>query len=75
MPVLQKYGLAGSDRKLCAYEIILTEPMHRWKVAWESARKAANVPCCFHDLRQHAESRIMPTAYRNTAAGGARAVL
>src|SRR5262245_11709637 len=51
----EKYGLAGNDRKLCAYEIIPTEPMHRWKVAWESARKAANVLCRFHDLRQGRE--------------------
>jgi len=57
----EKYGLAGNDRKQCAYEVIPTEPMHRWKVAWESARKAARVSCRFHDLRQHAESRIMPS--------------
>jgi integrase len=31
----EKYGLAGNDRKLCAYEIVPAEPMHRWKVAWE----------------------------------------
>jgi hypothetical protein len=31
----EKYGLAGNDRKQCAYEIMPTEPMHRWKVAWE----------------------------------------
>jgi len=47
----EKYGLAGNDRKKCAYEIIPTEPMHRWKVAWESARKTVNVVCRFHDLR------------------------
>ena len=54
----EKYGLAGNDRKRCAYEIIPTEPMHRWKVAWESARKAANVPCRFHDLRHTFISRL-----------------
>jgi integrase len=47
----EKYGLAGNDRKPCAYESIPTEPRHRWKVAWESARKAAGVSCRFHDLR------------------------
>jgi len=36
----EKYGLAGNDRQQRAYEIIPTEPMHRWKVGWESARKA-----------------------------------
>ena len=54
----EKYGLAGNDRKLCAYEIIPTEPMHRWKVAWESARKTANVLCRFHDLRHTFISRL-----------------
>ena len=29
----------GNDRKHCAYEINPTEPMHRWKVAWESAQQ------------------------------------
>jgi integrase len=54
----EKYGLAGNDRQLCAYEIIPTEPMHRWKVGWESARKAAKVPCRFHDLRHTFISRL-----------------
>ena len=53
----EKYGLAGNDRKQCAYEVIPTEPMHRWKVAWESARKASNVACRFHDLRHTFISR------------------
>jgi len=54
----EKYGLAGNDRKQCAYEVIPTEPMHRWKVAWESARKAAKVACRFHDLRHTFISRL-----------------
>jgi len=54
----EKYGLAGNDRKQCAYEIIPTEPMHRWKAAWESARKTANVACRFHDLRHTFISRL-----------------
>jgi integrase len=54
----EKYGLAGNDRKQCAYEIIPTEPMHRWKVAWESARKTAKVSCRFHDLRHTFISRL-----------------
>jgi integrase len=47
----ERYGLAGNDQKQCAYEIIPTEPMHRWKVARERARKTANIACRFHDLR------------------------
>lgn len=33
--------------------------MHRWKVAWESARKAAKVACRFHDLRHKFISRLV----------------
>ena len=54
----EKYGLAGNDRKPCAYEIIPTERTHRWKVAWESARRTANVSCRFHDLRHTFISRL-----------------
>ena len=54
----EKYGLAGNDRKQCAYEVIPTEPMHRWKVGWESARKAAKVSFRFHDLRHTFISRL-----------------
>jgi integrase len=54
----EKYGLAGNDRKQCAYEIIPSEPMHRWKAAWETARKVAKVPCRFHDLRHTFISRL-----------------
>jgi integrase len=32
--------------------------MHRWKVGWESARKAAKVSCRFHDLRHTFISRL-----------------
>jgi integrase len=54
----EKYGLAGNDRRLCVYELVPTEPMHRWKVAWESARKEAKVSCRFHDLRHTFISRL-----------------
>jgi Phage integrase family len=37
---------------------VATEPMLRWKVAWESARKAAKVACRFHDLRHTFISRL-----------------
>ena len=32
--------------------------MHRWKVGWESARKAGGVSCRFHDLRHTFISRL-----------------
>jgi integrase len=54
----EKYGLAGNDRQPCAYEIVPTEPMHRWKVAWEKSRNVAEVSCRFHDLRHTFISRL-----------------
>ena len=54
----EKYGLAGNDRQPCVWEIEPLQPMHRWKVAWESARKAAGVSCRFHDLRHTFVSRL-----------------
>jgi integrase len=54
----EKYGIAGDSRTLCVYEVIPTEPTHRWKMAWESARKAAGVSCRFHDLRHTFISRL-----------------
>jgi integrase len=54
----EKYGLAGNDRQPCAWEIDPEQPMHRWKVAWERARKIAGVSCRFHDLRHTFVSRL-----------------
>jgi integrase len=54
----EKYGLAGNDRQPCAWEVDPTQPMHRWKVAWEAARKRAKVSCRFHDLRHTFISRL-----------------
>jgi len=54
----EKYGLAGNKRQPCAWEIDPEQPMHRWKVAWENARKAAGVACRFHDLRHTFISRL-----------------
>src|SRR6202035_2810337 len=52
----EKYGLAGNDRKQCG--IVPTEPMQRWKVAREGARRTAKVCCRFHDLRHTFISRL-----------------
>jgi hypothetical protein len=54
----EKYGFAGNDRKSCSYAIDPSAPMQRWKVAWESARRAAKVSCRFHDLRHTFISRL-----------------
>ena len=54
----EKYGFAGNDRKLCSYGIDPSMPMQRWKVGWESARRAAKVSCRFHDLRHTFISRL-----------------
>ena len=54
----EKYGLAGNKRQPCAWEVDPTQPMLRWKVAWEAARKRAKVACRFHDLRHTFISRL-----------------
>lgn len=54
----EKYGLAGDTRQPCAWEVEPTQPMQRWKVAWENARKTAKVVCRFHDLRHTFISRL-----------------
>ena len=54
----EKYGLAGNDRQPCAWEVVPTEQMHRWKVAWENTRETAGVTCRFHDLRHTFISRL-----------------
>ncbi len=54
----EKYGLAGDTRQPCAWQVEPTQPMLRWKVAWENARKKAGVACRFHDLRHTFISRL-----------------
>jgi integrase len=54
----ERYGIATNDKNPCAYQTIPTEPTHRWKVAWETARKVARVACRFHDLRHTFISRL-----------------
>jgi integrase len=54
----EKYGIAGNDRLPCAWQVDPNQPMHRWKVAWEAARRRARVSCRFHDLRHTFISRL-----------------
>ena len=43
-----------------------TKPMLKWDTAWRALREAAGLPGFrFHDLRHHAESRIMPISLRS----------
>ncbi|MGH9446025.1 MAG: hypothetical protein ACRD3O_09890 [Terriglobia bacterium] len=58
----EKYGAAGDKFLPCAYATDPTKPISDWKEAWESACERAGLTCRFHDLRHHADSRIMPTA-------------
>jgi hypothetical protein len=62
----KKYGLAGNDRRPCVWEIDLDQTMHRWKVAWEIARKAAGVSCRFHDLPAHTFISRLPNCKPET---------
>jgi integrase len=62
----EKYGLAGNDRRPCVWEIDPDQTMHRWKVAWEIARKAAGVSCRFHDLPAHTFISRLPNCKPET---------
>jgi Phage integrase family len=41
-----------------AWQVDATQPMRRWKVAWEAARRRAKVSCRFHDHRHTFISRL-----------------
>jgi integrase len=56
----EKCGAAGDEFKPCIYATDPTVPIGDWKEAWEAAKKRSGVSCRFHDLRQHADFRIMP---------------
>jgi len=62
---IQKYGLAqrkdehkGSTRT-CVHSTDPTQPIGRWKEAWESAKNRAGVQCRFHDLRHTGCTRML----------------
>lgn len=63
----EAYGLMGKKGtfggSVAPYEVFPDQPIGSWKSAWESAKKAADVECRWHDLRHSAASKL--------AAGGA----
>jgi integrase len=55
----ERYGAAGDDFKACAYHTDPTQPIGRWKEAWEAAKIRAKVQCRFHDLRHTGCTRML----------------
>jgi len=55
----ERYGAAGDDFTACAYQTDPTNPIGRWKEAWEAAKTRAGVQCRFHDLRHTGCTRML----------------
>lgn len=57
----ERYGVAGDDAVVHAYELDARKPIGSWKKAWETVRDEthANVQCRFHDLRHTAITRML----------------
>ncbi len=53
----ERYGHKG--KKDGIYNADPTRPLGRWKVAWKTAKKSAQVNCRFHDLRHTACTRML----------------
>jgi integrase len=56
----EKVGVGGDERIVSVYDTKPATPIGSWKVGWTTAKENAGVSCRFHDLRQHAGSRLMP---------------
>ena len=55
----EKYGLAGNERRICAYKFDPTRPVGSWKTAWKNALRSAGFHCRFHDLRHTVCTRML----------------
>jgi integrase len=54
----ERYGASGKGVPV-VYDTDPTEPIGRWKEAWESAKIRAGVSCRFHDLRHTGCTRML----------------
>jgi integrase len=54
----ERYGRSGSG-KTVVHSTDPTQPIGRWKEAWESAKARAGVSCRFHDLRHTGCTRML----------------
>jgi len=54
----ERYGASG-DGVAVTYDSDPTQPIGRWKEAWESAKIRAGVSCRFHDLRHTGCTRML----------------
>ena len=55
----ERVGFSGSNEISQVYGTDPTTPITSWKVAWTSARRAAEVQCRFHDLRHTCITRLL----------------
>ena len=55
----ERVGFSGNPEMAQVYGTDPTTPITSWKVAWTSARKAAEVHCRFHDLRHTCITRLL----------------
>ena len=55
----EKVGFSGNRGISQVYGTDSMTPITSWKVAWTSARKAAEVQCRFHDLRHTCITRLL----------------
>jgi integrase len=57
----ERYGAGGDRFEPTVYDINPAKAINSWKEAWESVKEDTGVTIRFHDLRQHAGFRIMPS--------------
>lgn len=55
----ERVGFSGNCETAQVYGTDPTTPITSWKVAWTSARRAAEVQCRFHDLRHTCITRLL----------------
>jgi integrase len=55
----ERYGVAGDDLAIHAYDADPTKPLASLKQAWKGAKARAKVECRFHDLRHTAVTRML----------------
>ena len=55
----ERYGAAGDTFSACVYKTDPTQPIGRWKEAWEAAKQRSGVRCRFHDLRHTGCTRML----------------
>lgn len=55
----ERYGAGGNGFQPTVYDTDPSQPIKSWKESWESAKRAAQVRCRFHDLRHTCVTRML----------------